>query len=390
MRAVRGGFVGVYPAAAAAGRSTGKPLLTGLNQKPAQGEPGVSGGAYASQAERYYQAGSLPLFEITFPRLDESAQTAWLETLYADGDFAFFSVAVRGLGENSPLLARFAEKAYAEEEMAFFSTLTDCMDKAELELWLDRALEDGNWAFQSILFDKLDRDGEFDELEEQREREWAEAQAAEYRAAGVTVDGKNYYYQGQLVNIFLDIRANQSFYTLNMNPAGSVHIKIIRDADNKIAGVAYMSEEEVTQLLEDMGDDDDWDGDDWEEPAGGRAWRRRPQVIPVNLETVAEGEIVWLGEYTLSEGDRIWYDVLAETGNGLQVGFAKSGDVQLNTVYYSVENERVEGEALACTAGFTFQPPTAPGTYRLFLRATDGALGAVTGSISVEAAADAG
>ena len=62
---------------------------------------------------------------------------------------------------------------------------------------------------------------------------------AEYEKAGVTmVDEKTYYYQGQLVNIFLDIRKEGSFYTLNMNPKGTVNIKIVRDAKNKITGVS--------------------------------------------------------------------------------------------------------------------------------------------------------
>ena len=98
----------------------------------------------SSEIERYYKAGSLPLFEIAFPRLDENTQKMWLERLYADGDFAFFSVAVRGIDTDSSLFADFAEKAYTDEEMAFFSILADHMDKARLELWLDRALEDEN------------------------------------------------------------------------------------------------------------------------------------------------------------------------------------------------------------------------------------------------------
>ena len=97
----------------------------------------------------------------------------------------------------------------------------------------------------------------FDELKEKNEKEWAEAQTAEYRAVGVTMDGKDYNYQGQLVNIFLDIRANGAFYTLNTNPKGTVNIKIIRDGEDKITGVAYMTEAEVTQLLENMSDADD-------------------------------------------------------------------------------------------------------------------------------------
>ena len=88
-------------------------------------------------------------------------------------------------------------------------------------------------------------------MEEKQEKEWEEMLRAEYQAAGVTMSGKNYYYQGQLVNVFLDTRANQSFYTLNMNPAGTVNIKIIRDADDKITGAAYLTETEVTELLGD-------------------------------------------------------------------------------------------------------------------------------------------
>ena len=69
-------------------------------------------------------------------------------------------------------------------------------------------------------------------------------------------DGKDYYYQGQLVNIFLDIRPNKSFYTLNMNPKGTVNIKIVRDVENKITGVSYMTETEVIELLGNMDDPD--------------------------------------------------------------------------------------------------------------------------------------
>ena len=373
-------FVGVFPVAAATDCTTRKPQVA-VDKTPAQGNTSTSSKDYATQAERYYEADSLPLFEITFPRLDENTQKKWLEKFYADEDFAFFSVAVCWIDTNSALFTDFAEKAYDDEEMAFFSILIDCMDEAELELWLDRALEDGNWAFQSMLFDKLNRSEEFDELEEKQKKEWAEAQTAEYRAVGVTMDGKDYYYQGQLVNIFLDIRPNKSVYTLNMNPKGTVNIKIVRNEENKITGVAYMTEAEVTELLEDM------DDDDWQETAGGRTWH--PQVIPINLETMADGEIIWLGEYTLSDGDRIWYDVSAETGNGLQVGFAKPGDTHLNTTYCSVKNLRQEDDALECTASFTVKPPVKPGTYQLFLRATDGALGNVTGSISIGFAAEA-
>ena len=198
------------------------------------------------------------MFQITFPRLEEEEQLAWLEKIYADGNIAFFSVGVRGLDTDISLITGFAEKVYENADIAFFSTLADCMDETELEFWLDRALEDSNWAFQSMLFDKLGKEDEFNELEAKKEKEWAETQMAEYEAAGVTmVDEKTYYYQGQPVNIFLDIRKEGSFYTLNMNPAGTVNIKITRGTDNNITGVAYMTEAEVVELLGDMDEPDD-------------------------------------------------------------------------------------------------------------------------------------
>ena len=266
-------FIGVYAAAAPSGEVLNESLLTsglmGTDGIPMRGgtftqeENPVQDGTKADsneaflQMEQYYSADSLPLFGIAFSRLDESEQKIWLEKLYANEDFAFFSVAVSGLGTNSFLFADFAQRAYDDGEIGFFSILADCMDETKLESWLDQALEDGKWNFQSVLFDRLERGGEFDELEEKREREWDKARKEEYQSVGVTIDGKNYYYQGQLVNIFLDIRANKSLYTLNMNPAGTVNIKIIRDADDKIADAAYMTEAEVIELLEDKGEPDD-------------------------------------------------------------------------------------------------------------------------------------
>ncbi len=253
-------FVGVYPVAAADGRTTGTPRDRAVDKTPAQGNAGSRD--YAAQAQRYYEAESLPLFEITFPRLDENTQKKWLENLYADGDFAFFSVAVRCLDTDSALFTDFTEKAYNDEEMAFFSTLTDYMGEAELALWLDRALEDGKSAFQSILFDRLNRGEEYDELKKKQEEEWAQAQAAEYRAVGVTMDGKDYYYQGQPVNVFLDIRPDKAFYTLNMNPKGTVSIRIVRNENSEITGVLDMTEAEVIELLGDMdGPDEEADGE---------------------------------------------------------------------------------------------------------------------------------
>lgn len=346
-------FIGLYSTAGAANQPPDNP-------RSSDKETAFPAGKYSQMAEKYYKAKSLPLFQMAFSRLDADAQNAWLERLYEDGDFAFFSAAADCLDEGSSLLGGIAEKAYADDEIAFFSALANRMSETELELWLDRALEDGNWAFQSMLFDRLDRGEEFDKLESEKNKEWAEAQAAEYRAVGVAMDGKDYYYQGKLVNVFLDIRPNKSVYTLNMNPKGSVNVKIIRDSDNKITGAAHMTDEEIEDLF---GDEDEM------------------EIIPVDLKTAASGAAVALGEYTLSEGDEIYYSVAAEKGAGMQVYFTKGQ--QKNPVYWSVHNLRQEDEDLTCCADFIVESPAKPGVYKLFLSAPDGALEDVQGTITI-------
>lgn len=236
----------------------------GVKGTAEQGKPEAGKEAAWSDAEKYYKAGSLPQFYIAFGELDEKAQEKWLDRIYADGNHSFFSVSVKRLDADSPLVQTFAQKFYEDDEVAFFSILADeIMSEETLEGWLDQALSDQKWNFQSMLYDKLNRDEEKDELDKALEEEQREA----YRLVGVTWNGKNCYYEGQLVNIFLDIHMpNRSFYTLDMNPAGTVNIKIIRSADGQITGVAYMTEAEVAELFGDIYGE----GEDSEATAAGR------------------------------------------------------------------------------------------------------------------------
>lgn len=219
---------------------------------PVQEKPEGMSEEAAADAEKYYKARSLPQFYTAFYKLNETEQEAWLDRIYADDATQFFSVSVLALDADSPLIQSYAKKCYADDSIAFFSVLADGMDEETLEGWLDRALADQKVNFQSMLYNKMDRGEEWDETEKALEEE----QLAQYRAVGVTKSGKNYYYQGHLVNIFLDIhRPNQSFYTLAMNPAGTVNVKIVRAEDGQITGVAYMTEEEIEELFGDMEED---------------------------------------------------------------------------------------------------------------------------------------
>lgn len=206
--------------------------------------------------------------------------------------------------------------------------------------------------------------------EEEKDKAWDETQRAEYQATGVTVDGKNYYYQGQLVNVFLDIRANKSFYTLDTNPAGTVSIKIIRDADNKITDVAYMTEAEVTELLEDMADPDD-------------EWADGQEItIPIEIVSVRDGEYIWLGTYNLAEDDCIYYHVSAETGQRLAVGFAKPGQERPNPTYNTISNVRQGDEKLEVKSGAIVWGVKS-GEYSLFIHTKGGTLAGVKGYVTI-------
>lgn len=431
----------------------------------------TGGESQETLAERYYKEGDLPSFKTVFAGLDRPEQAAWMTKIYEGGSYAFFSVAAAGLETDGELVTAFAEKAYAGGAAGHFSILADRMSEETLELWLERAKKDKQFAFQSILYNKLGMDRDLDELEARLDA----AQAAQYKAAGVTMEGRNYYYKGELVNIFLDLhRPDDSIITLNMNPKGTVNIKIVRNEKGAITGVAELTQEEIEDLFgEDDGQDWDWDNEkwnwdwdwddekwnwDWDDekwaeeekrlaeeyaahgvikqdgknyyyqgrlvyifldrradsgpytlnmnPEGtvnirivrdksgkitGVAELTREEIkelfgidlkeIPVELDSVKGGEYIWLGTYTLNEGDTVSYDVSAEKGGQMSVGFARPGDKRPGTVYKTITNRREDGKLEISSGPMDWESPLEPGEYSLFVHAPSGKLENVSGRI---------
>ena len=432
----------------------------------------TGGESQETLAERYYKEGDLPSFKTVFAGLDRPEQAAWMTKIYEGGSYAFFSVAAAGLETDGELVTAFAEKAYAGGAAGHFSILADRMSEETLELWLERAKKDKQFAFQSILYNKLGMDRDLDELEARLDA----AQAAQYKAAGVTMEGRNYYYKGELVNIFLDLnRPDNSIITLNMNPKGTVNIKIVRNEKGAITGVAELTQEEIEDLFgEDDGQDWDWDNEKWnwdwdwddeewewdwdnekwaeeekrlaEEYAAHGVIRQdgknyyyqgRPvyifldrrtdggglytlnmnpegtanikivrdksgkitgvaaltqeeikelfgidlKEIPVELDSVKGGEYIWLGTYTLNEGDTVSYDVSAEKGDQMSVGFARPGAKRPGTVYKTITNRREDGKLEISSGPMDWESPLEPGEYSLFVHAPSGKLENVSGRI---------
>ena len=113
--------------------------------------------------------------------------------------------------------------------------------------WDDEDWDD-DWDNEDWNDDWDDEDWDDDWDDEDWDDDWDDE---DYTAYGIICNGKSYYYQGKLVNVFLDHKPDSSFYKLGVNPKGTISIKINRNKDGEITGVSYMTEKEVKELLDD-------------------------------------------------------------------------------------------------------------------------------------------
>ena len=74
----------------------------------------------------------------------------------------------------------------------------------------------------------------------------------EYAQHGITVTDGIYYYHGERVRIFMDLRMNGSFENFIFDNEGSIDLRVLRDKNNSITNVEYLTESEADELLYDM------------------------------------------------------------------------------------------------------------------------------------------
>ncbi len=76
--------------------------------------------------------------------------------------------------------------------------------------------------------------------------------STEYAQHGITVTDGIYYYHGERVRIFMDLRMNGSFENFIFDNEGSIDLRVLRDKNNSITNVEYLTESEADELLYDM------------------------------------------------------------------------------------------------------------------------------------------
>nr|MDE7479131.1 M56 family metallopeptidase [Lachnospiraceae bacterium] len=91
-------------------------------------------------AEQYYEKDMLIQFGAIFSAFDESLQRQWLDRFYEDDEISYFSIALNHLHNTSSVIEDFAQKAYSDNKVNFFSVLTGYMSADLLKNWQDRVM----------------------------------------------------------------------------------------------------------------------------------------------------------------------------------------------------------------------------------------------------------
>lgn len=246
----------------------------------------------AALAGQYYQNGKIAGYAAVFSMLTQEEQSALLQKAYEDGEIAFFSASVSRLGKDSKLIGSFAQKAYADSNISFFSVLAGCMSPEALDDWTEKAAADKKRDFQAVLYSVAGEDEEKAAMEEELD----ERRYEEYRAHGITRQGKAFYYQGQMVKILLDIRQDSSFVTLEQNLEGAVDIRISRDKSGEIEKVRYLTQAEAEELfgaeeetdLEEPYHDRETDLQDWKDEINAGDLAEKVGVSRLQIQELPE------------------------------------------------------------------------------------------------------
>ena len=75
---------------------------------------------------------------------------------------------------------------------------------------------------------------------------------AEYASAGISVRGSVYYYKGERIRIFQDMKADRSFVYSFADPEGTVDVRLVRGKRGAVKTLVLIPEAEANEILEDL------------------------------------------------------------------------------------------------------------------------------------------
>ena len=214
--------------------------------------------------------------------------------MFEDDESGFFSCCLSLLYEDSTykeLVESYIRKAYEQDKTGFFASLACMLDESSRRYWLEKCKRDGNSSYYYIL---RANDASIPRMEEDFENEnayyeegwdedlsdedypdeitaveeliddWMEnnqnslenidAYQEEYNEQSIIIIKNAYYYQNARVRLLMDLRADGSFENFAYNKRGTVDLRLIRDAGNRIIRVEYLTAEESAEILEEIND----------------------------------------------------------------------------------------------------------------------------------------
>lgn len=240
----------------------------------------IGEGNLDSLAERYYDEEMLTYFGAIFLELDVNTQLEYLDHMFEDENISFFACCIGKLEETDTkrqkeLVTRYILKAYEEDKVNFFAVLAGELDEETRKSWLEKCKKDGKTNYYYILSDEDedifddsdfmnddDYSNEWDDEKDESENTFSFYQylsdyleekglLEEYNKNNIITIKNAYYYQNARVRLLVDVRSDGSFENFNYNVNGTVDLRLLRDKNNKIIRVEYLSAKEAAEIIRD-------------------------------------------------------------------------------------------------------------------------------------------
>lgn len=229
-----------------------------------------------SLAEKYYKEEMLTYFHAVFAELDAETQQNYLDLAYEDEKLSFFASCINDTGVPKDVVDTYILRAYEDGRTNFFAVLSGMLDDDSRERWLEKCGKDGRTSYWHILSEDDAEENDTDnDFHDEYNTNYYDAGAyedsgtnlqeypdetgllEEYNGNNIIIIKNSYFYQNSRIRLLLDERADGSFENFSYDERGTADIRLLRDQNNEIAGIEYLSTEEAAEIIQDIIDSDD-------------------------------------------------------------------------------------------------------------------------------------